>query len=209
MNPPDPKLVVEHVIRLMGGHDKAFAQFDAELLYVDKHWEQDTAIIGRILRAHLFVEHFLTEYIQLRNPELGSLGEARVSFSQKIALVGVGPASISYLIPGIRHLNKIRNRLAHTLRAEVSEDDANVFLQIEFFRAMRKEKAKRFGNPSSDPIDVLEEFARHAGGMLRGQSSRSWEVWAEAIRTVKEESERGLPTQPSQTHYSDEQPPAS
>lgn len=190
MSTPSPELVVKHVIRLMGGHEKAFQAFDADFHYITTRWEQDTATIGRILRSHLFVEHFLTEFIQLRNPDLGSLDDARISFSQKLALVGAGTARTSYLIPGIRRLNSIRNRLAHTLRAEVTTDDANVFLQIDMFSAMRNEKARRVsGAPSADPIAVLEEFAMHAGITLHASASRNDDVWSDAFRAAQEESE--------------------
>src|SRR5262249_39590845 len=105
MATPSPELVVKHVIRLMGGHDKAFQVFDAQFNEIMSRWEQDTTTIGRILRAHLFVEHFLTKFLQSRNPELGSLEEARISFSQKVILMGNGTGGTGYLLPGIRRLN--------------------------------------------------------------------------------------------------------
>ena len=77
MTTPSPEIVVKHLIRLMGGHEKAFKAFDADFHYITTRWEQDTATIGRILRAHLFVEHFLTEFIQLRNPSLALLTKPR------------------------------------------------------------------------------------------------------------------------------------
>lgn len=192
---PSPEIVVKHLIRLMGGHEKAFQAFDADFHHITTRWEQDTATIGRILRAHLFVEYFLTEFIQSRNPELGPLDEARVSFSQKVALVGTGTAGTSYLIPGIRRLNTIRNRLAHTLRAEVTDDDANAFLQINMFRAMREEKARRESRTANaDPIVVLEEFAMHAGIILHASASRDADVWSAAFRAAQQECETGPAT---------------
>lgn len=179
----------------MGGHEKAFQAFDADFHSITTRWEQDTTTIGRILRAHLFVEHFLTEFIQSRNPELGPLDEARISFAQKVALLGAGSAGTSYLIPGIRRLNKVRNRLAHTLRAEVTDDDANAFLQIDMFRAMREEKARRESRTANaDPIAVLEEFAMHAGITLHASASRNVDVWAQAISAAQEECGPGTST---------------
>ena len=68
----DDQRVVSHVINLLGGHDAAFTHFDADLRLLKERWDQDTGTVGRILRAHLFVEHFLTEYLVARNLELGS-----------------------------------------------------------------------------------------------------------------------------------------
>ncbi len=188
MNTPSPEAVVRHVIRLMGGHKKAFEAFDADFHTITKRWEQDTTVIGRILRAHLFVEHFLTEYLQSRNPELGSLEEARASFTQKLALVGNGTPGTGYLLPGIRRLNGIRNRIAHTLHAEVTDEDVRVFLAIDLFRAMREEKARRRSDtPSMEPIVVLEDFAIHAGISLHASATRESDIWSEAIHAALEE----------------------
>ena len=188
MSVPTPEAVAKHVIRLMGGHEKARQAFDADHQLITTRWEQDTGTIGRILRAHLFVEHFLTEYLQARNPELGSLEEARATFAQKVALVGNGIPTIAYLLPGIRRLNTIRNRLAHTLRAQVTKQDADAFLQIDLFRALREELARTQSSaPSTDPIDVFEGFAAHAGMSLHSSAARIGDLWAEAMRAAQEE----------------------
>jgi hypothetical protein len=111
-----------------------------------------------------------------------------VTFAQKIALVGSGTPGTAHLPPGIRRLNAIRNRLAHSLRAEVTREDAHAFLQIGLFRAMRDEKAKRASmKTSTDPIDVLEEFAMHAGISLHASATRNAELWAQAFRMAKDE----------------------
>ncbi|MBD2066310.1 hypothetical protein H6F93_02000 [Leptolyngbya sp. FACHB-671] len=187
---PNPETVVKHVIRLMGGHEEARQKFDADFRYITTCWEQDTTTIGRILASHLFVEHFLTEYVQAKNPQLGSLAEAHISFSQKVALVGTGEPGTDYLLPGIRRLNKIRNRIAHTLRAEVTEDDANAFLQIELFQSLRTELARTSSTPSvpsTDPIIVLEDFAKHAGSSLHASIAPFADIWAKAFRAAEED----------------------
>ena len=154
-------------------------------------WNQDTPTIGRILRAHLFVEHFLTECLQARNPQL-ALEEARLTFAQKVALMGKAAPAVAYLRPGMSHLNKVRNRVAHTLKGDVTPEDARVFLDIELFRALRDERAKRDADcgtksPSNDPIDVLEDFAKHTGIALSGSASGEADLWAEAIRLAQQD----------------------
>ena len=186
MQTPSPESVARHLIKLLGGHEKAFRLLDADFQEVTRRWAQDTAKIGRILRAHLFVEHFLTEYLQAKNPDLGSLDDARVTFAQKIPLINTDELRIAYLLPGIRRLNTIRNRIAHSLHADVTQDDANVFLQIQLFSALRNESAKRSQRaPSSDPIDIMEEFAVHAGSLLHLGPTTS--LWAEAFRLAQQE----------------------
>lgn len=186
MQTPSPESVARHLIKLLGGHEEAFRLLDAGFQEVTRRWAQDTAKIGRILRAHLFVEHFLTEYLQAKNPDLGSLDDARVTFAQKIPLINTDEPRIAYLLPGIRRLNTIRNRIAHSLHADVIQDDANVFLQIQLFSALRNASAKRSQRaPSSDPIDIMEEFAVHAGSLLHLGPTTS--LWAEAFRLAQQE----------------------
>lgn len=182
----DPSKVAKRVIELCGGHDATFERFDREFAKIQARWNQDIVSIGRILRAHLFVEHFLASYLQKWNPGLGDLDSARLSFAQKLALLPPSGTTISYLIPGIRHLNKVRNRLAHTLQAQVSEEDRTVFLSIALFRELRvaRDAPK---TPSDVPIDVLEEFGAHAGMMLDAAVSPDAELWKKALAELKEE----------------------
>lgn len=185
----DPERVARHVIQSLGGHEKAFQTLDEDFAHFMRRWNQDLDKIGRILRAHLFVEHFLTEYLQAKCSGLRSLEKARLTFAQKTALVEGGDATVAYLIPGIRRLNAIRNRIAHSLHASVTEEDVGVFVGIRLFMAMRNESAKRSGRiPSNDPIDLIDAFALHAGSVLhQGPVS---EAFAEAInRTLSESSE--------------------
>ncbi len=175
------KAVVDFVIKSLGGRRRAFAILEAEAARIREAWGRDTTMIGRILRAHLFVEHFLGEYISKKNPKLGSLDEARLSFAQKVALVGKSDAKVLYLIPGIRHLNAMRNRIAHQLQGEITTQDAQVFLRIGMFNAMRNALVAPAA-PSTDPIDVLEDFSKHSAIMLEASSSEHAEMWAEAVR---------------------------
>ena len=95
---------------------------------------------------------------------------------------------MAYLIPGIRRLNKIRNRLAHNLSADVTTDDVNVFLGITLFKAMRDESAKP-NHASGAPIDILEDFSRHTGIALHASAIRDDKLWSEAIRLAEADTE--------------------
>lgn len=185
-NLTEPSKLVAHVIALLGGPDKAWSAFDSEFKIATDRWNRNVDAIGRILRSHLFVEHFLSEYLQHRNPDLGLIANARLSFAQKVYLLNEGDRAVAYLIPGIRRLNSIRNRLAHTMDAGVTSADVVDFLQTKLFVAMRAELARGNGEPPrSDPIDILEEFAKHAGLALQAGVSTLGSVWAEALRRAE------------------------
>ncbi|HEX8322480.1 MAG TPA: hypothetical protein VF595_01085 [Tepidisphaeraceae bacterium] len=199
MSNDDIKPVIDNMLRLMGGAEKAFKEFDAEHAQINERWEQNTEIIGRILRAHLFVEHYLTAYLQAKNPQLGSLDAARVTFSQKIALLENASIVITELIPGIRKLNAVRNRIAHTLKPSVDADDANVFRQAQLFQAMRKEGAKRFPRPLAvEPLELLEEFAKYVGLTLQADVSETGRAMREAFKQASDEFQERVARQTPQ-----------
>lgn len=193
----DASKVAKRVIELCGGHDVAWERFDREFAKIQARWSQDVVSIGRILRAHIFVEHFLAVYLQKKNPGLGDVDSARLSFAQKLALLPPSGTTISYLIPGIQHLNKVRNRLAHTLQAQVSEEDRAVFLSVALFRELRiaRDAPK---TPSAVPIDVLEEFGAHAGMMLDAAISPEADLWRIAIAELREEPNQSSKATPGQ-----------
>ena len=177
---PSPEDVATRVIELHGGRKAFLAHSNAQIDRLNAKWNQDAALMGRILRAHLFVEHFVTEYLQAKNPSLGDLSGARLTFAQKVELLGGADPSVAYLMPGLCRLNKIRNRLAHTLSASVTKEDRDGFLLIELFRALRDALASP-EVASVAPVDVLESFAQHAGMALSAATDPRAGFWVQAL----------------------------
>lgn len=161
----DHELVARRVIELSGGKDKLNEEMDSKLAKINEKWNQDIDAIGRILKAHLFVEHFITECLVSFNPSLGDVKEARLTFSQKLTLIEGYSEETKELSKGIKRLNKIRNQLAHRLAGTVTDQDKESLLSVLSFKALRNELAKP-GEPSDDNLVVLEDFAKHVGGRL-------------------------------------------
>lgn len=176
----DTHKVTERTIELLGGRDKAWEIIDAEFAEVGRRWNQDVVAIGRILRSHLFVEHYLNEHLTKANPRLGSVEKARLTFAQKVSLIDADDARLREILPGVKHLNSIRNRLAHRLSGAIDVADAEVFLQAKYFAALRVEGAKP-GAPSTQPLDILEEFARYASTALVNEFSAFGAAFAKAL----------------------------
>jgi hypothetical protein len=145
-------------------------------------WNQDAQSIGRVLRAHLAVEHFLAEFVAATNPRLGSLEDARVTFSQKVELLPDDDPTVSFLKPGLRRLNAIRNRIAHRLRVDIAAEDRDALLGIPLFAAMRKESARREGAKPDDPLSVVEQFAMFAANLLQAGASPERDLWRQAAQ---------------------------
>jgi hypothetical protein len=132
---PNDDATRNRVIELLGGPERAVKIIEAEDLDLQARWEQDVALIGRILRSHLYVEHYLNQYIQLNNPALGPVLDAKLSFEQKIHLID-RRGNVGSLRHGIKHINKVRNRLAHTLSAVLTKNDSSVFFKEQSFRTI-------------------------------------------------------------------------
>ena len=90
---------------------------------------------------------------------------ARLTFSQKLTLIENYSAETKELASGIKRLNTIRNQLAHRLEAKVTDQDKESLLSLKSFKVLREELAKP-NPPSSDNLDVLEDFAKHVGSRL-------------------------------------------
>jgi hypothetical protein len=177
---PDPERVVKRTIELLGGVERTRQITDQELGEMNQRWNQDVESIGRILRAHLYVEHYMTEYLEKSNPRLGSVGNAKLSFAQKVSLLDPDDPRLREVKEGVKHLNTIRNRLAHRLSATVTPEDSAVFLRAPYFGEMRVERAKP-DHPSDDPLDILEEFAQHASHSFTQKFSLVSKALAQAL----------------------------
>lgn len=159
------KFIAKRIIELSDGKEKLNAEMDKKLALINDKWNQDVEAIGRILRAHLFVEHFVTECLISFNPSLGDFEKARLTFAQKLVLIESHSPELQEIAVGIRRLNKIRNQLAHNLEACVTEQDKEVLLSVKTFRALREALAAP-EKPSENSMDVLEDFAKHVGSRL-------------------------------------------
>ena len=187
IRPHDTNRVVARTIELLGGPARARETTDREFGEMVTRWNQDTDVIGRILRSHLYVEHYLTESIRHANPRLGSIAEARLTFSQKLVLLDSKSPAVAELKAGIAQLNKIRNRLAHRLSSAIEPSDAQVFLAAPMFSSMRS-VALGHSPTTLQPIKLLEQFALHAANILAGEFNSFSKAFGQALQ---EEAERG------------------
>ena len=158
---------------------------DNEFKEMVARWNQNTDVIGRILRAHMYVEHYLTEFIRQANPRLRSVAKAKLSFNQKLVLLDTNSPAVAELKPGIAKLNKIRNRLAHRLSYAIEPADCHVFLAAPMFTSMR---FVALGRPATTlaPIDLLEQFALHAANILEGEFNSFSKAFGQALQEKKE-----------------------
>jgi hypothetical protein len=181
--PHDKDEIIQRAIEILGGKAAFLAAADQELAEVNSRWAQNVDVVGRLLRAHLFVEHYLGEYLAKANPRLGPVAEAKLSFAQKVAMLDASNNDVAAILPGIRFLNKIRNRFAHNLDAQITEVDAKVFLGCERFAALRAARGAE-ETQTNEPIEILEDFAKHAAMALTYEFSPLSSAIYQAIQEV-------------------------
>ena len=187
----DLSLLVSKVLENLGGKDKAWEIIDADYRETQLRWRQDVEVLGRILRSHLYLEQYLTDYLERANPHL-AIKKAALRFYQKLDLISSLP-QFAEIVAGIRHLNVIRNRLAHRISAKVTQADAKIFLQARLFVALRNEGAKPH-EASQEPLDVLEGFAQYASTCLSHESSPFSVAYSAALQSVAENDKAQLLT---------------
>jgi hypothetical protein len=124
----------------------------------------DTSGMSIILRAHLIVEHFIDEYLSKAHPGVQDWDAARLTFAQKVALIDHPRTNVGMIVPGIRALNRARNKIAHTLDAALPPGDLQPM--AEFIRAWYGAA----GKPIPTGLDVVPHFALTAASFLHGAS---------------------------------------
>lgn len=175
-----PEEYARVVFERFGGKKKFFQIQKQRHQAIVEAWHQDADQIGRVVRAHLFVEHYLTAFLDAENTGLAPIDSARLSFAQKVSLLRNDHPSVGGLRPGIRRLNRIRNRIAHTLKADVRHEDADLFRGIQMFAAMQRAGGYE-SELSGSPLEVLESFAKFAGMTLAAASSPDAHLWTKEV----------------------------
>lgn len=178
---PDIEITMRKLFESYGSKEKYFKAVEKRLAEFNARWNQDIGAMGRVLRSHLIVEYYMTAYLQKANPNLGVIDDAKIGFAQKVDLLGDNDVLITELIPGIRRLNTVRNRLAHNLSVSVNQDDVNSFRSIAIYWAMRKESEKRGVPFGAEPLDIYDHFAQFSASSFHHAASNDLKYWRNAL----------------------------
>ena len=125
---------------------------DGNMLKLESLEGVDFEFLGYLLSCHLVVEHYLDEFLMTLGTEL-RWESARLTFAQKLRLFPPdifpnGPEVISVL----RHLNGLRNKVAHNIRAKPA--DLNLLPLAEFLKRAYKDSQE----VPAEPLALLEEL---------------------------------------------------
>lgn len=100
-----------------------------------------------ILKVHLLIERLLDKYLSLNLEKPDKLNSARLTFSQKAALVSAmhHDTECDWLWGNIRSLNKLRNELSHNL-----ENNKLIDLLGEFILSVEKSPEHQENEPPNN-----------------------------------------------------------
>lgn len=154
---------------------------------IDKHFErenqqfkallaQDHDLIGRVLKCHLIVEHYLTRFLQ-EQLRVDNLTEVKLTFHQKAMLLPDKKTSAAFVKPGIVRLNRIRNQFGHSLAPELSIESLGPI--NETISIFRKDV------DLSQPISRIEAFTTIAVTFLIVTPPKLQKLFMEAFANVE------------------------
>jgi hypothetical protein len=124
-------------------------RFDQENEAFKRLLAQDHDLIGRVLKCHLIIENYINRHLESVSPS-HNWQEARLRFAQKIELMPRENPKVAWILPGIRQINKIRNRFGHRISADVSLGDLTECISV--LAIARKDKKY------TDSIQIIEDF---------------------------------------------------
>lgn len=91
-----------------------YEEFTGRVFKGDR-WQQ-------VLQAHLYFDHVISRMLEEALPNPYAIKLRRISFSQKVQLISAMNLLPSPLIPAVEFINGLRNRIAHELNFEISDD---------------------------------------------------------------------------------------
>jgi len=189
---PDTEEFINRLFESYGGAKQFLEVTKRKLAEFNALWTQDIDSKGRVLRSHLIVEFYMTAYLQKTNPNLGSIDDAKIGFGQKVELLGEKDLFVKTLIPGVRRLNAVRNRLAHNLSVRVTQDDVNAFMSIGIYKAIREKPENQADPLNNDPLEVYDDFAMFVAGIFHHGSSEESKYWRDALASKQAQIHEGI-----------------
>ena len=167
---------VEEVVRVLTPHwGEIEAHFREENARYIALFNQDHDVLGRVLKCHLIVEHyldrFLTAYLKLDD-----ISEVKLSFFQKATLLPNAGSAAAFVKPGILRLNSIRNRFGHTLMPRLNVGDMG---------AINEALAIARPGMEGEPIARIEAFTTVAATFLIVPPPQLQQLFMEAFREIR------------------------
>ena len=141
---------IEKVVELLKPH---MAEIEAHFMAENKRYiqliEKPHDVLGRLLKCHLIIEHYLTRFLS-EHFGIQDVESAKLGFFNKAMLLPSQASSAAFVKPGIIKLNALRNRAGHILGEDFTFQDLGPISEVL--------NIARAGASFSSPIEAIEEF---------------------------------------------------
>lgn len=145
----DIDFIPEVVAELAPKWPRIEQRFNEENEAFKKLLAQDHDLIGQVLKCHMIVENYINRHLEAVSPE-HDWESAKLRFAQKISLLPSTNPKVAWLLPGIKELNSVRNRLGHRDSAKIELADLP---ECQSVLAIA-----RSGKKYTAPVELIEDF---------------------------------------------------
>ena len=174
-------------MRDIDGIEKVVERLKPHMAEIEARFDQENArfialmgtphdLLGRLLKCHLVVEHylgrFLSEHFGIEDVEGAKLG-----FFNKAMLLPTKASSAAFVKPGILRLNKLRNQTSHNLGVDITFDHLGPISDV---LAIARNHAT-----FAEPIDAVEAFTTVACTWLIIPPKEHQQLFDEAFSEIR------------------------
>jgi hypothetical protein len=114
--------IIDRIEEVVQKHKKEFKNIEVEFNKQNEKYKaflyKDHDFIGRLLKFHLITEYYLNEYLQNKYPDV-DFNDVDLRYYQKLNLLPLNDYRVAFIKPGLKQLNRIRNKFSHNLSATV------------------------------------------------------------------------------------------
>lgn len=174
-------------MRDIDGIEKVVARLKPHMTEIEAHFNAENAkfialmsrphdTIGRLLKCHLVLEHYLDRFLS-QHFGIEDIEAAKLGFFNKAMMLPTKAHSAAFVKPGILNLNMLRNRVGHNLGSDISFGD--------FPRINEVLCVARPGIEFREPIEAIEAFTTVACTWLIVPPKEHQQLFTEAFSEVR------------------------
>lgn len=174
-------------MRDIEGIAKVVARLKPHMAEIEAHFNAENArfielmsrphdVVGRLLKCHLVVEHYLDRFLSVHFG-IEDVESAKLGFFNKAMLLPSKATSAAFVKPGILKLNTLRNRVGHNLGSDINFGDLGPISDVL--------PIARVGVKFDEPIEAIEAFTTVACTWLIVPPKEHQQLFVDAFSEVR------------------------
>ena len=152
------------------------AHFNAENAKFIALMDQPHDMLGRLLKCHLVLEHYLDRFLS-EHFGIEDVESAKLGVFNKAMLLPSKASSAAFVKPGILKLNALRNRAGHNLGTDIGFGDLGPIHEVLAIA--------RAGVQFKSPIDAIEAFTTVACTWLIVPPKEHQQLFMDAFSEIR------------------------